>query len=244
MKAPQPSITLIAPDTYRISIPLPPDVFPGGFSFNQYLVVDDKPLLFHTGPRKLFEQVCEQIEKVMPVSKLRYIAFSHVESDECGSLQDFLARAPQAQPVCSEVAADVSIRDLVDVEPIGMADGEVLDLGRHQLTWQSTPHLPHGWECGYLFDRTTRTLFCGDLFTQPGMGERALVSDDILGPSEAFRAQKDYYSHTRDAAPMIEKLARLEPSVLACMHGSAWAGDGAAMLRSLGEALEGELQAA
>jgi flavorubredoxin len=244
MKAPQPSITLIAPDTYRISIPLPPDVFPGGFSFNQYLVVDDKPLLFHTGPRKLFEQVCEQIEKVMPVSKLRYIAFSHVESDECGSLPDFLARAPQAQPVCSQVAADVSIRDLVDVEPIGMEDGDVLDLGRHQLVWQSTPHLPHGWECGYLFDRTTRTLFCGDLFTQPGMGERALVSGDILGPSEEFRAQKDYYSHTRDAAPMIEKLARLEPSVLACMHGSAWTGDGAAMLRSLGEALEGELQPA
>lgn len=244
MKTPQPSITLIAPDTYRISIPLPPDVFPGGFSFNQYLVVDEKPLLFHTGPRKLFEQVCEQIEKVMPVSKLRYIAFSHVESDECGSLSEFLARAPQAQPVCSQVAADVSIRDLVNVEPIGMEDGDVLDLGRHQLVWQSTPHLPHGWECGYLYDRTTRTLFCGDLFTQPGMGEQALVSGDILGPSEAFRAQKDYYSHTRDAALLIEKLARLEPSVLACMHGSAWAGDGAAMLRSLAEALEGELQPA
>ena len=244
MKTPQPSITLIAPDTYRISIPLPPDVFPGGFSFNQYLVVDEKPLLFHTGPRKLFEQVCEQIEKVMPVSKLRYIAFSHVESDECGSLSEFLARAPQAQPVCSQVAADVSIRDLVNVEPIGMEDGDVLDLGRHQLVWQSTPHLPHGWECGYLYDRTTRTLFCGDLFTQPGMGEQALVSGDILGPSEAFRAQKDYYSHTRDAALLIEKLARLEPSVLACMHGSAWAGDGTAMLRSLGEALEGELQPA
>ena len=237
MKTPQPSITLIAPDTYRISIPLPPDVFPGGFSFNQYLVVDEKPLLFHTGPRKLFEQVCEQIEKVMPVSKLRYIAFSHVESDECGSLSEFLARAPQAQPVCSQVAADVSIRDLVNVEPIGMEDGDVLDLGRHQLVWQSTPHLPHGWECGYLFDQTTQTLFCGDLFTQPGMGEKAIVSDDILGPSEAFRRQQDYFSHTRDAASMIEKLAKLEPTVLACMHGSAWKGNGASMLRSLGQAL-------
>ncbi|MDP3673150.1 MAG: FprA family A-type flavoprotein [Telluria sp.] len=234
---PQPSITLIAPDTYRISVPLPPEAFPGGFSFNQYLVVDDKPLLFHTGPRKLFEVICEQIEKVMPVSKLRYIAFSHVEADECGSLPDFLARAPQAQPVCSQVAADVSVRDLVDVEPIGMEDGDVLDLGRHELVWQSTPHLPHGWECGYLFDRTTQTLFCGDLFTQPGTGEKALVSDDILGPSEAFRGQKDYFSHTRDASPLIEKLARLEPSVLACMHGSAWAGNGASMLRSLGQAL-------
>lgn len=237
MNAPQASITPIAPDTYRISIPLPPDVFPGGFSFNQYLVVDDKPLLFHTGPRKLFEQVCEQIEKVMPVSKLRYISFSHVESDECGSLPDFLARAPQAQPVCSQVAADVSVRDLVDVEPIGMEDGDVLDLGHHKLVWQSTPHLPHGWECGYFFDQTTQTLFCGDLFTQPGMGEQALVSDDILGPSEAFRGQKDYFSHTPDASSMIEKLARLEPTVLACMHGSAWTGNGAGMLRSLGQAL-------
>jgi len=237
MNAPRASITPIAPDTYRISVPLPPDVFPGGFSFNQYLVVDDKPLLFHTGPRKLFALVCEQIEKVMPVSKLRYIAFSHVESDECGSLPDFLARAPQAQPVCSRVAADVSVRDLVDVEPIGMEDGDVLELGRHKLVWQSTPHLPHGWECGYFFDQTTQTLFCGDLFTQPGMGEQALVSDDILGPSEAFRGQQDYFSHTRDASSMIEKLARLEPTVLACMHGSAWQGNGASMLRSLGQAL-------
>ena len=237
MTAPQASITPIAPDTYRISVPLPPDVFPGGFSFNQYLVVDDKPLLFHTGPRKLFEVVCDQIERVMPVSKLRYIAFSHVESDECGSLPEFLARAPQAQPVCSRVAADVSVRDLVDVEPIGLADGDVLDLGRHKLAWQSTPHLPHGWECGYFFDQTTQTLFCGDLFTQPGMGEKALVSDDILGPSEAFRNQQDYFSHTPDAMSMIEKLARLEPTVLACMHGSAWKGNGASMLRSLGHAL-------
>lgn len=237
MTAPQSSITQIAPDTYRINTPVPPEVFPGGFSFNQYLVVDDKPLLFHTGPRKLFAQISEQIEKVMPVSKLRYIAFSHVESDECGSLPDFLARAPQAQPVCSKVAADVSVRDLVDVEPLGMEDGDVLDLGRHKLVWQSTPHLPHGWECGYFFDQTTQTLFCGDLFTQPGVGERALISDDILAPSEAFRSQADYFSHTRDASSMIEKLARLEPSVLACMHGSAWQGNGASMLRGLGRAL-------
>lgn len=237
MNAPQASITPIAPDTYRISVPLPPEAFPGGFSFNQYLVVDDKPLLFHTGPRKLFEVICEQIEKVMPVSDLRYIAFSHVEADECGSLPDFLARAPRAQPVCSQVAANVSIKDLVDVAPVGMQDGEVLDLGRHKLVWQSTPHLPHGWECGYFFDQTTQTLFCGDLFTQPGMGEKALVTDDILAPSEAFRGQMDYFSHTRNASSMIEKLARLEPTVLACMHGSAWSGNGAGLLRRLGQAL-------
>ena len=237
MTVPRASIHPVAADTYRISVALPPELMPGGFSFNQYLVVDERPLLFHTGPKKLFGLVAEQIEKVLPVSRLRYIAFSHVEADECGSLPEFLARAPQAQPVCSHVAALVSISDLVDVEPIGMQDGEVLDLGRHKLAWQSTPHLPHGWECGYLFDQTHQTLFCGDLFTQPGTGEAPLVTQDILGPSEAFRGQMDYFSHTRNASSLIEKLAQLQPRTLACMHGSAWSGDGAALLRNLGQAL-------
>jgi flavorubredoxin len=237
MNQPQASIHPIAPDTWRISVAMPPCVIPGGFSFNQYLVVDEKPLLFHTGPRRLFGLVREQIEKVMPVSRLRYLAFSHVEADECGSLAEFLALAPQAQPVCGRVAAMVSVGDLVDVEALPMEDGQVLSLGRHELEWQSTPHLPHGWECGYFYDRTTATLFCGDLFTQPGTGEAPLVTHDILAPSEAFRRVEDYFSHSRNAPMLIEKLARLEPQVLACMHGSAWQGNGAAMLRSLGQAL-------
>jgi flavorubredoxin len=230
------SIHEIAPDTYRINVPLP-DSMPGGFSFNQYLVVDDKPLLFHTGPRKLFPLIRQQIETVLPVSKLRFIAFSHVEADECGSLADFLLAAPGSRPVCSEVAAMVSISDLVDVEPLGMADGQALDLGRHRLVWQSTPHLPHGWECGYFFDTTTGTLFCGDLFTQPGLGTQPLVDDDILTPSEAFRKQMDYYAHSPDTSHLIDKLAELAPARLACMHGSAWQGDGRAMLRKLSSAL-------
>jgi flavorubredoxin len=159
----RPSIHEIAPGIHRISIPVPPEMIRGGFSFNQYLVVDERPLLFHTDPRKMFAAVREQIDKVLPVSKLRYIAFSHMEADECGALADFLAAAPEAHPVCSEVAAMVSIRDLVDVEPVAMADGQMLDLGRHKLVWQSTPHLPHGWECGYFFDATTKTLFCGGM---------------------------------------------------------------------------------
>jgi flavorubredoxin len=230
------SINQIAEDTYRISIALPA-LMPGGFSFNQYLVVDEMPLLFHTGPKRLFALIREQIETVLPVSKLRYIAFSHVEADESGSLPEFLAAAPQSRPVCSEVAAMISIGDLVDVEPLTMADGQKLSLGRHQLVWQSTPHLPHGWDCGYFFDETTKTLFCGDLFTQPGVGERPLISDDILGPSEAFRRQMDYFAHSRDTSQMIEKLANLRPGVLACMHGSAWSGDGAGLLLRLGESL-------
>ena len=238
MNAPQATIHNIAPDIWRICISMPPEFIPpGGFSFNQYLVVDEKPLLFHTGPKKLFPLVREQIEKVMPASRLRYIAFSHYEADECGSLADFLAIAPQAQPVCGAVGAMVSVSDQSAVEPIGMEDGQVLDLGRHQLEWQSTPHLPHGWECGYFFDRTTQTLFCGDLFTQGGVGHAPVVTDDILGPSEEFRKQMDYFSHSRNAPTLIEKLAKLQPRLLACMHGSAWSGDGAGMLRQLGHAL-------
>ena len=233
---PDASIDEIGPDTFRVNVKLP-DALPGGFSFNQYLVVDESPLLFHTGPKKLFPVIAAQIEKVMPVSKLRYIAFSHVESDECGGLPEFLNAAPDARPVCSDIAAMVSISDLVDVPPVGLRDGEKLRLGRHEVVWQSTPHLPHGWECGYLFDATSRTLFCGDLFTQPGLGERPVVDDDILSPSEAFRKQLDYFAHSPNTAQMIDKLASLEPTRLACMHGSAWKGDGAAMLRSLRQAV-------
>ncbi|HUR90374.1 MAG TPA: MBL fold metallo-hydrolase [Ramlibacter sp.] len=230
------TIDLIAPDTWRISIAMPPEMFPGGFSFNQFLVVDDKPLLFHTGPKRLFPLVRAQIEKVMPLEQLRYVAFSHVEADECGSLADFLAAAPHAQPVCGRVAVMIAIADAIDVPAIAMEDGQVLDLGKHRLVWQSTPHLPHGWECGFMFDETTGTLFCGDLFTQPGHEHAPVTSGDILTPSETFRSREDYYSHTTEAPRLIEKLAALKPRLLACMHGSAWEGDGAAMLRKLGAA--------
>ena len=237
MNGPPASITEIAPNLHRISVAMPPEFIPGGFSFNQYLLVDEKPLLFHTGPRKLFPLVSEQIKKVLPLDQLRYIAFSHVEADECGALPDFLAAAPEARPVCSDIAAMVSIRDLVDVEPVGMSNGELLDIGRHKLIWQSAPHLPHGWECGYLFDETSKILFCGDLFTQPGTGDKALVSDDIVESSEAFRSHMDYFSHSTNAPALINKLADLSPELLACMHGSAWSGDGAGQLRKLGQSL-------
>jgi len=234
---PQAFIDEVGRDIYRINIAMPPALVPGGFSFNQYLVVDDRPLLFHTGPRKLFGLVREQIERVLPLGELRYIGFSHVEADECGSLAEFLAAAPGAQPVCGEIAAMLSVADLADTPPLGLADGQLLEIGRHRLRWQSTPHLPHGWDCGYLFDEATATLFCGDLFTQPGTGQRPLVNDDILGPSQALRAGMDDFSYGRNTPALIDKLARLRPELLACMHGSAWAGDGAALLRRLGHAL-------
>jgi flavorubredoxin len=212
-------------------VTLPGDV--GAFSFNQYLIVDDEPLLFHTGLRQLFPLVREAVAHVMPVERLRHIAFSHVEADECGALNDWLAAAPQAAPLCGGIAAMVSIGDLADRPPRALADGEVVSLGRHDVRWFDAPHLPHAWECGFLMEQRTATLLCGDLFTQPGDGRVALIETDILGPSEAFRLAMDYFSHSKYAGALLEKLASARPTTLACMHGSAWRGDGAALLRAL-----------
>ena len=226
----------IADGIHRISTPVK---LPGtAFSFNQYLVVDDEPLLFHTGPRQMFPLVREAVAEVMPVERLRYVAFSHYEADECGSLNDWLAIAPRAEPVCSHVGALVSVNDVADRPARPLADGEVLRLGRHALRWFDTPHMPHGWECGLMMDATTRTFFCGDLFTQGGYGEVALTFADILAPSEAFRAAMDYYSHAPDTDAILERLASERPVTLACMHGSAWSGDGGALLRELARCLE------
>lgn len=221
----------VADGIYRINTPVP------RFSFNQYLIVDDAPLLFHTGPRKLFQLVREAVTKVVPVERLRYIAFSHVEADECGSLNEWLSIAPQSVPVCGRVAAMVSIEDLADRSPQALGDGEILSLGRHSVRWFDTPHLPHAWECGYLMEEATKTLLCGDLFTQGGADLPPLTEADILGPSEAFRGQMDYYSHTKHGREMLERLASAEPRVLACMHGSAWQGDAGSLLRSLADSL-------
>jgi flavorubredoxin len=225
----------IAPGIYRINTPVET---PGGpFNFNQYLVADDQPLLFHSGPRRMFPLVREAIERVLPLERLRYVGLSHFEADECGALNQFLAAAPHAEPVCSQVAAMVSVNDYADRPARALADGETLDLGRHRLRWLDTPHMPHAWECGLMIDDATRTFFCGDLFTQGGKGEVALTEDDILGPSEAFRAPLDYFAHAPDTGATLERLAALKPETLACMHGSAWRGDGAALLRALGTAL-------
>jgi flavorubredoxin len=226
----------VADRIYRINTPI---VLPGAmaFNFNQYLLVDDAPLLFHTGPRQLFGQVQQAIAALMPIERLRYIGLSHVEADECGSINQLLAVAPQAQPLCGQVAALVSMNDLADRAPRALADGEVLSLGRNEVQWFDAPHVPHGWECGFLMDRTSQTLFCGDLFTQGGEGTVALTEADILGPSEAFRAPMDYYAHAPHTATVLNKLADARPRTLACMHGSAWRGDGARLLRHLSEAL-------
>jgi len=222
---------------YRINTPVGKDGA-GGFSFNQYLIVDDEPLLFHTGLRKMFPLVREAVASVLPTEKLRYIAFSHVEADECGSLNEWLDAAPRSVPLCSTVAAMVSINDLADRTPTVLSDGELVSLGVHSFRWLDTPHLPHAWECGFLMDEETRTLLCGDLFTQGGADLPPITESDILGPSEEFRHAMDYFSHTNKAREMLEKLASTEPTTLACMHGSAWKGDGASLLRLLADQLE------
>ena len=223
----------VASGIYRISTPS--TKLPGGFSFNQYLVVDDEPLLFHTGPRGMFPLVREAITAVMPVERLR-IAFSHFENDECGALNLLLATAPMAMPLCGRINGMIN-GDAFDRPPRVMRDGETLTLGSHAVRWIDTPHLPHAWECGYLFEVGTRTLFCGDLFTQPGTGDLPLTEADILGPSETMRVALDYYAHARDTRVLLERVASEKPTTLACMHGSAWKGDGAALLRALADRL-------
>jgi flavorubredoxin len=225
----------VAEGIFRINTPVA--IPGGGFSFNQYLIVDDEPLIFHTGPRKMFALVREAAASVLPPERLRYISFSHVESDECGSLNEWLAAAPQSLPLCGTVAALVSIDDLADRPPRALADGERFSLGRHTVRWFDAPHLPHAWECGFLMEERTRTLLCGDLFTQGGCDNPPVTTSDILGPSEAFRRQMDYFSHAKNARAVLERLASTGPTTLACMHGSAWTGDGASLLRALADAM-------
>lgn len=221
----------IASGIFRINTPVAIDV--GQFSFNQYLIADDAPLLFHTGPRRLFPLVRDAVARVLPVERLRYVGLSHFEADECGSLNEWLAVAPRAEPVCSRIAALVSLADFADRAPRPLADGEILSLGRHAVRWFDTPHLPHAWECGLMLETSTATLLCGDLFTQGGAGTVPLTESDILDPSEAFRAPMDYYAHAPDTAAMLERIAAERPATLACMHGSAFRGDGGALLRAL-----------
>lgn len=231
----------IEDNIYRISVPVPE----ANFAFNQFLIVDEKPLLFHTGLRTHFPYVSDAIRKVMPLEKLRYVAFSHFESDECGALNLFLGAAPDAEPVASRVAVITSLTDFADRPPKALADHEKLNLGKRTVEWLDAPHLPHGWETGYLYESSTRTLFCGDLFTHGGANAPALIDSDLLIPAEEFRVGfseangiPDAYGFGRDAKLHIEKLAATDPLTLAVMHGSSWRGregQGAELLRRLGD---------
>lgn len=223
----------IAPSIYRLST-LVPQIGPTGFTFNQFLVVDDEPLLFHTGHRSMFQTVSEAIQQVMPLDKLRWITFGHVESDECGGMNDFLAAAPNAQVAHGEVGCMVSLNEMADRQPRPLADGEILETGTKRFRHIYTPHVPHGWEAGVLYEETTRTLLCGDLFTHLGDGP-ALTEGDIVGPAsqaeDMFRA-----SCLAPSTPAtVGRLAELGADTLALMHGSSFAGNCAAALHALAD---------
>jgi flavorubredoxin len=215
----QTQIDEIAEGVYRLSTCVP-DAAPGGFTFNQFLINGDDPLLFHTGPRGMFPMVSRAISRVIPLERIRWITFGHVEADECGAMNEFLAAAPHAQVAHGALGCMVSLDDLCDRPPRKLANGEVIDLGGKRIRHIDTPHVPHNWEARVLFEETTRTLLCGDLFTHTGDGP-ALTDHDIVGP--ALEAEELFHATalTVVTAPTIRRLAKLQPQVLALMHGSS-----------------------
>jgi flavorubredoxin len=226
----------VAAGIYRISTPL--EVIPGGFTFNSYLIADDEPVLFHAGYRALLSATRQAVETVLPIDRLRWIGGSHFEGDEFGALNDLLAVAPGATAFGTDVGVLTSLNDFAIRPARGFTDGEECSIGGRRLQWFYTPHVPHGWDCGVLFDASTRTLLCGDLFTQPGAGLPAVTESEVLTASERMRAMMDYYAHSTGTTATLERLARLEPSMLACQHGSAYRGHGAALLRELAAVIE------
>lgn len=233
----------IADGIYRISTWIPDIAPPAGFTFNQFLVAADQPLLFHTGPRGMFPLVSEAVGRVMPVEQLRWVTFGHVEADECGSMNDWLAAAPAAQVAHGTVGCLVSLNDLADRPPRALADGEVLDLGGKRVRHIDTPHVPHSWEARVLYEETTGTLLCGDLGAHLGQGP-AITTDDVVEPAMAAEAMFRSTSLAPDTAATIHRLADLEPSTLALMHGSSFGGDGGAALRDLADAYDARYLAA
>ena len=228
------TIDEIATGIYRLST-FVPQIGPTGFTFNQFLLDDDEPLLFHTGHRAMFPDVRTAIEQVMPVDRLRWITFGHVESDECGAMNEFLAVAPQAQIAHGAGGCQVSLDQMADRPPRPLADGETITLGRMRVRHLDTPHVPHAWEARVLFEETTQTLLCGDLFTHLGNGP-ALTENDILGPSEQAEDLFAYSSLSPTTPQTIDRLAALAPRTLALMHGSSFTGDCSAALHALADA--------
>ncbi len=226
----------IADDIYRLSTYVP-EVGPTGLTFNQFLIDADEPLLFHTGGRGLFPLVSAAVSKVVPLDRLRWISFGHVESDECGSMNQFLAAAPSAQIAFNVMGCLVSLNDLADRPPRMLEDGEVMDLGGKRVRLVTTPHVPHGWEAQVLFEETTSTLLCGDLFTH--LGDVApITTEDIVAPAMEAEALFRSSALAPDTAVTLSRLADLQPTTLALMHGSTYRGDGGKALLALADAYD------
>ena len=233
----------IARDVYRISIHVPQF----DLQFNHFLVKDEQPLLFHTGMRTMFPEMWEAVSRLIDPASLRWISWSHFEVDECGALNEWLARAPHAQAACGQVGAMVNITDFADSSAFRAGSRRRSLDGASSIPWVPTPHLPHGWDAGMLFEEQDRVLFCSDLFHQLGPRE-AVTRDDVVGRygeaiamMQAHPVLMDYVPFTPQTRDRLETLARLQPRLLAAMHGSAFEGDGAAALRAAGDVLEQHL---
>ena len=225
-------VTEIAPDVYRISV----YATWANLQFNHFLVKDDEPLLFHTGLRGMFPDVREAVSTLIDPSRLRLISFSHFESDECGALQEWLAVAPHAEVVCSDLGAMVSVNDFIGRPARGLGDGGTFSTGKYRFRFCRTPHLPHGWNAGVLFEETQQTLLCSDLFHQNGDVE-PLTESDVVGQQSMRDYQAgllaEYVPYTPLTAQNLTKLAELKPQTLAIMHGSSFRGDGTRALHDL-----------
>ncbi len=223
----------IAEDIYRFSTWVPDVGPPDGFTFNQFLIDAEQPLLFHTGLRAMFPLVSDAVARVTPIDRVRWITFGHVEGDECGSMNEWLAAAPSAEVAHGAVGVAVQLEDLADRPPRALADGEVLDLGGRRVRHIDTPHVPHGWEARVLFEETTGTLLCGDLFTQ--LGREATTEGDVVGPAihaeDIFKAS----SLAPSSAATVRRLAELSPTTLALMHGPSFTGDCVGALAALAD---------
>ena len=233
------SITEIAPDVFRLSLFIPE----ANLQFNQFLVRDDEPLLFHTGMRSIFPLVREAVSSLIDPATLRHISFSHFEADECGALNEWLAIAPNAQAVCSFVGAEVSVNDFASRPARGIMDGDTFQTGKYSFKFLHTPHLPHCWEAGLLFEETNRTLFSSDLFHQLGDVEATTDKSVIDRVRQTFLEYDTtplagYMPYTRQTERNLQKVIDLEPATIAAMHGSTYFGDGATALREFGEVMK------
>lgn len=234
------TIDEIADRVYRLSTFIP-EVEPSGLTFNQFLILGDEPLLFHTGMRGLFPLVHEAVARLMPPENLRWISFGHYEADECGSMNEWLATAPDAQVTHGMTGVMVSLNAQADRAPRSLEHNEVIDLGSKRVRYLDTPHVPHGWDAGLLYEEASGVLLCGDLFTQYGPAN-ALTEGDIVGPAIAGEDIAGYSALNPAMGSTLRSLAALKPKTLALMHGPSFAGDGAAALQALADDYDRRMQ--
>ncbi len=233
----------IAAGIFRLSTFVPGVAGPAGLTFNQFLIVADEPLLFHCGPRQMFPLVSAAAARIVDLKRLKWITFSHVEADECGSMNEWLAAAPDATAAHGRVGCNIWLNDAAIRPPRALADGESLDLGGKKVRRIDTPHLPHCWDAGLLYEETTATLFSSDILTQTGDGP-ASTGADVLGPALAAEKMLPFTSLTPTAAPTIRRLAGLKPKTLAIMHGASFVGEGGPVLEALAGFYEEQLRKA